>query len=57
MVEEKVLLKNCWASKLEKQSEANLGVMKEKGQFLQMYPFRVSIIKILRVQCLDQKIE
>ena len=52
LVEEKVLIVKCWM--LEMQTEVNLGLSKEQIWYLQMDPLRMSKIKTLRVQCMEQ---
>ena len=56
MLQDKVIMKKCWASHWELQTEANLVLMKNQGSFYQLDPLRLLGLVTLRYQALDRVI-
>ena len=52
LVQEKVLIENCWDAHVEMQKEANLVLMKDQDWFYQVAPLRLLGLITLRVKSL-----
>ena len=50
LVQDKVIMEECWESHWELQTEANLVFVKDQGWFYQMDSLRVLFMVTLRVQ-------